>query len=418
MKIFLSILTGILVSFYCYTVSFSFLPEILSSKNIVTLIGVVCYAIQSIRSKSFKLDFDIIMAGFIALLFSLSCLFSIMMNGTGDMTYVSYIKSFILWVFGAHGICSMIRMVHGRINIGLVCRYFIYVAVAQCILSQLIDNIPAVQSFIDGITAGGNSSVKEIGRLYGLGASLDTAGTRFAIAELLIAYLIADNQDESGSNWHIVLYYLSFFIILILGCIVSRTTTVGALIAICYFIFTGMRRIGSAINASRMKKILILILILAIVIPLSVLLYNRSADAREQIRFAFEGFFNWAETGVWRTDSTDKLNGTMWIWPHDRNGWIYGYGLFENWVYGTDIGYCRFILYCGIIGLSIFSFYFMFLAQRLAKRNQGTGMLSFMLLVLAFAIWLKVSTDIFLIFILLVSVNFVNNIFIDIEQRK
>lgn len=44
----------------------------------------------------------------------------------------------------------------------------------------------------------------------------------------------------------------------------------------------------------------------------------------------------------------------MWIWPENLKGWLIGTGLFANFVYSTDIGYCRFILYCGLIGFGTF----------------------------------------------------------------
>lgn len=66
------------------------------------------------------------------------------------------------------------------------------------------------------------------------------------------------------------------------------------------------------------------------------------------------------ETGELRTDSTDKLNTMMWVWPEDVKSWIIGTGLFANFVYSTDIGYCRFILYCGLIGFGTFVLFFVY----------------------------------------------------------
>lgn len=57
---------------------------------------------------------------------------------------------------------------------------------------------------------------------------------------------------------------------------------------------------------------------------LSVYLYNNDPFFYKNIRFAFEAFFNWVETGELRTDSTDKLNTMMWVWPEDVKSWIIG----------------------------------------------------------------------------------------------
>ena len=125
------------------------------------------------------------------------------------------------------------------------------------------------------------------------------------------------------------------------------------------------------------------------------------------LRFAFEGFFNWTETGEWSTASTDKLNNEMWIWPSDTRTWLIGSGLFESFVYSTDIGYCRFILYCGLLGFSIFSVFFIYNAYAFNRKFEDVSFLAFLLLVLTFVIWIKVATDIFQIYALLFCADMV-----------
>lgn len=409
MKYIGHILVGLLVSFYFYTFGFSFTPSWLTSKTLVTLIGVVMFAFKSLQGSSLKIDVDIITAGILALLFSFSCLLSIIANGTRDMSYVTYIVSFAIWTFGAYALCSIIRIHHGRLDLKLVTDYLVWVALLQCILSQIIAHNPIVMAFVDSLCSDHNWTYHELNRLYGLGAGLDPAGVRFSIVEILIAHqLFCGDRLKSKEIWF---YYISFFTILVLGCMISRTTTVGAVLAIAYAVLNKLISMGRSLNPNRLKSFGILILVLCIAIPVVVHLYNTDSETHQQLRFAFEGFFNWAETGVWRTDSTDKLNGTMWIWPTDRTGWLIGYGLFGNWAYGTDIGYCRFTLYCGILGLSIFTYYFMFLSQRFARRNPGTGMLALMLFALTLGVWVKVATDTYIIYAILLSIHSVNNIY-------
>lgn len=408
MKYLGHILVGLLVSFYFYTFAFSFAPW-LSSKILVTMIGVVMFAFQSLQGSSFKIDIDIVTAAILALLFSFSCLLSIMANGTRDMSYVTYIVSFAIWTFGAYALCSIIRIHHGRLDLKLVTNYLAWVALFQCILSQLIAHIPAVMNFVDSLCSDHNSLYHELNRLYGLGAGLDPAGVRFSIVELLIVHqLLSGARLKSKEIWF---YYISFFTILVLGCMISRTTTVGAVLSIAYVVLKKLISLGRNLNPNRFKSFGILILVLCIAIPVVVHLYNTDSETHQQLRFAFEGFFNWAETGVWRTDSTDKLNSNMWIWPTDSTGWLIGYGLFGNWAYGTDIGYCRFTLYCGLIGLSIFIYFFMFLSQRFAKRNPGTGMLALMFFALTLGVWVKVATDTYIIYAILLSIRSVNLIY-------
>lgn len=117
----------------------------------------------------------------------------------------------------------------------------------------------------------------------------------------------------------------------------------------------------------------------------------------------FEAFFNWVETGELRTDSTDKLNTVMWIWPENLKGWLIGTGLFANFVYSTDIGYCRFILYCGLIGFGTFIAFFVYNAWVFACKFPFFRLLSFFLLALSFIIWMKVATDLFFIYALFIA---------------
>jgi hypothetical protein len=140
---------------------------------------------------------------------------------------------------------------------------------------------------------------------------------------------------------------------------------------------------------------------LIIGIGVSVYLYNTNDVFYENTRFAFEGFFNWYERGVWETSSTNKLNAVMWVWPETTKAWIWGTGLFGGFIYGTDIGYCRFVLYCGLVGFSVFSMFFIYNAWAIWSLKKIDIILALLLITLTFVIWIKVATDIFFIYALL-----------------
>ena len=144
----------------------------------------------------------------------------------------------------------------------------------------------------------------------------------------------------------------------------------------------------------------IFILIILIIIPVLQYLYNTDTYYYNQLRFAFEGFFNWVEKGKWETGSTEKLNSVMWIWPQTTKGWIIGTGLFDGWVYSTDIGYCRFILYCGLVGFSLFVSMFIYLTMYLWMYIRPYKYLFVLLFILGLIVWIKVSTDLFFVFAL------------------
>ena len=58
----------------------------------------------------------------------------------------------------------------------------------------------------------------------------------------------------------------------------------------------------------------------------------------------------------------------MWRWPEDDKTWIIGSGWYGGFVYSTDIGYCRLILYSGLIGFVTFASSFVYYAYYFARK--------------------------------------------------
>jgi hypothetical protein len=240
--------------------------------------------------------------------------------------------------------------------------------------------------------------------MYGIGASLDPAGVRFSIVLIMIAFLLCKDQGIWSNKWKITAFGLAFCIISLIGNMISRTTTIGMAIGLGYVLLsTGVLRLIIKMKYRKLYGMFSLVLIL--VIGFAVFLYHSDSAFHHDLRFGFEGFFKWIERGEWTTNSTEKLNRTMWIWPTDINGWLIGKGLFDNYAFGTDIGYCRLILYCGIIGFSIFALFFVYNAYIFARKYPIYRDLFIALLLLSFIVWIKVSTDLFLIYALFYCMN-------------
>lgn len=399
-KYIIPIALGMVMSCYFFPFSFTFLPQSLNTKQMLALAGMALFGYRCIKAGNISLPKNILGAFLLAILFSISCFFSITVNNTSDLTYVDYYKSFAVWMFGALGVCELYRLHYGRIDLKLMTRDLAYIGVAQCILSQMIDQIPAFQVFVDSIVEQGGAHLREINRLYGIGAALDPAGVRFSIILLLICYIIVEkgnDPDEVGGLWG---YYLAILIMAVFGNMISRTTTVGLALGLGYIALHSVANLSVIVKKSQLKSLGIILLMLAVMVPVMIYLYNTNANMHSNLRFAFEGFFNWIEQGEWRTDSTDKLDAVMWVWPKDTRSWIIGNGLFGGWVYSTDIGYCRFILYCGLVGFSIFSLFFVYNAYATSRKFKGTNLMCLMLLAMTFVVWLKVSTDLFMIYAL------------------
>jgi len=403
MGILIKILIGVLVSFYIFPISFTFLPGI-NTKAILAVLGVISFFFNYGKLSSIKLNIYLLVSAIIATVFSLVCLISADINHTDDYSYATYLASFFVWISGAYFVGHCIRSYHGKFSFKLLTLYLLSVSMAQCILALMIDNIPGFQVLVDSVVEQGQNFYQRVERLYGIGAALDSAGVRFAVVLILTSAILSHDTEIRKSNALLIYVLVSFFIVTIVGNMISRTTMVGMIPALVYFVFfSGLFKLEIFLDSIKLGVNFAFILLLAVMI--STYLYTYNEDFYINMRFAFEGFFSWIETGEWRTGSTDKLNSEMWIWPEDLKTWIIGSGVFGSFVYSTDIGYCRFILYCGLVGFSSFALLFIyntFVFIRVAK----TYWVMFLILgALTFIIWIKVSTDIFFIYALFYSID-------------
>ena len=184
---------------------------------------------------------------------------------------------------------------------------------------------------------------------------------------------------------------------------------------------------NSDINIEYKRFLLIGIIVLIVTIPIIIYLYNNNAAFNSSMRFAFEGFFNYSETGTWRTSSTDILK-TMYIFPENIKTWFIGDGYFADpsvfdpyfigksysaFYMGIDVGYLRFIYYFGLLGLIAFIVYFVKVTCLCINRFPDYKILFFLIVSINFIIWFKVSTDIFLVFALFLCIDKKDNNYLE-----
>ncbi|MBR5660176.1 MAG: hypothetical protein IKW99_01340 [Bacteroidales bacterium] len=395
-----------IVDFYFFPVRFTFIPSAVNSKMMVAAFGYAAFVYKCLQEKTVHLSKRTVIAAILSVLFSLSCYFSVITNGTDDMTYVSYWTSFATWMGGAYGDYVMIKAIEKKADLASISKYLLIVCVAQCIIALLIDNFPAIDRLVSMLIAQANDFYKKHNRLYGIGCALDTAGVRFSAVLLLIGYQMVHNENITGQVKNLTKYLVGFIILSVVGSMISRTTTVGAVLAIAYIIFTNAAvKRGGYVKKSQLWFFALFIGLILGFFALGSSLYNSSPEARRLFRFGFEGFFNWAETGEFRTNSTDILLKVMWIWPKTFHDWMIGAGKFGVFAWGTDIGYCNFVLYCGLIGFSVFASYFIYVSLSLNTKFKDFYLLSLLLITLQAIIWAKVTTDIFLLEALLLCVD-------------
>lgn len=419
-KIF-GIVVGILVtSLYFFPFEFTFLPGV-NTKMAMAAFGLLLLGINMAKSKNSSIDKNFFYLSLMALGVSLASFISVGYNNTRDYTYVSYIVSMFVWSSAAYVVVAFIRWLHGKASVFLVCNYLIAVCVMQCILAVMIDEIPAFESYVNSIISGLGfvqlDTIEQAGRLYGIGASLDVAGSRFAAIFVMIAFIIT-HINKTDKRKYLWLYVLAIVIIGIVGNMMSRTTTVGLILFITYIIFES-KIWKFTLNPNVRKLVLWIGGGLMVILPFVIYLYNTDITFKGNIRFAFEGFFSLAEEGEWNVHSNEILMD-MYVFPDNLRTWIVGDGYFDNPYYtdlyyigpksegyymSTDVGYLRFIFYFGLIGLSIFSCFMFYAGKISADKFKTEKIMFYMLLAVNFIIWLKVATDIFLVFALFLMVG-------------
>lgn len=395
-KLIVGFILMLVVSFYVFPIEFTFLPPSINSKMLVAVFGILAYVLDSTRRGSAEISGSVLMAALIAIVFSVWCLFSITVSNTANMDYVTYIVSFGTWLAGAYGVYAALRLAYETVDVEILARYLALAGVFQCVSAVLIDNYDGFASFVDRWVVGGDY-YRHGQRLYGIGAALDPGGIRFSVIQVMIAHVFATHPRVRSSKGSQLFLLIAFSVITIIGSVISRTTLVGSGLGLAYIgISLAKLRRGGFITLRMLQIYVVFLFAMAGVLAFSIYFYETSRTFHGYLRFGFEAFFNWAETGEFRTGSTDHLS-TMWVWPKDPMTWIIGQGTFGVFQNNTDIGYCNFVFYCGIIGLVIFSIFFLYCHWTQIRKFRNFQMAALLLTTLTFIVWTKVTTDIFFI---------------------
>lgn len=404
-KVFIVLFLIILTSLYLFPFFCSYLPTI-NTKMLMAACSLGLLLVTVAMKRSASVDDNLFTASIYAGVVSLVGFAAVIINGATDYTYASYIMSMWVWLGGAYVVVSAIKALHGRCTVLHVCNYFIAVCVAQCTIAMMVDSLPAVKTWVDGFVVGEGFMGTNENRLYGIGASLDVAGMRFAAILIMIAVILQKIQNTDWQKYQ-AFYMLAFLYIFVVGSMIGRTTGVGAILALAYWVKMNVGNLNFKSNAFKISALIIIIGVI-----LCIYLYNTSPSFYKNVRFGFEGVFSLIETGHWETNSNNRL-ANMIVFPDNFKTWVIGDGYFNNplqsnpyyigpgiseFYMGTDIGYCRFIFYFGVIGLIAIMAYFAKICQLCCDRLGGFKMMFVLILILNFIVWCKVSSDLFPIF--------------------
>ena len=189
----------IIASFYFFPFEFSFAVGA-NTKMVMAGGGIFLFLCQMVIRRT-ELNKDLLWVSLWALIVSVCCLFSVLYNRTNDMTYATYIISMLVWLSAANVVVSFIRGVHGYVSVELICKYLVAVCVFQCVSALLIDRYELIRDMVNtyvakfASTVSSGNSLDDAGRLYGIGAALDIAGSRFAVVLIMIAYCVINSRQ-------------------------------------------------------------------------------------------------------------------------------------------------------------------------------------------------------------------------------
>ena len=389
------ILIGVLITCSYYSFDLAAWPSGPNTKMIVAVMGLLGFGYDALLRRNVQLPQVMVVGLLFAGLYSIINIFAIEFNATDDYSYANYVTTFLVWIFSVYPAIALIRLTHGEVTLPLITYYLVATTLFQCLTGLIMDNNPGFDEFNAKIVAWDMDFYDRIGRIRCFSTALDFGGVRFSLVLILIMGMLGRDESVRKSKGAMFYLLLSFFVIAGIGNMVARTTTVGVVVGlvilVIYMFGSGPRLGGSGYIIG------LFFVTLALVSVVGVYLYNTDEYYYNLIRFAFEGFFNLVEKGEFTTDSTEVLE-SMWKWPSDTKSWIIGTGIYGTWAYGTDIGYCRLILYSGLTGFVVFALSFVYYAYYFARKYPRYIWLFASFLAMTFIVWVKVSTDIMMIY--------------------
>lgn len=407
----------IFTSFFFFPFFFSFLPTV-NTKMFLAVLGLIAFAMDRLNNRTQISEKSLFRISIWALGVSFCSFLAMTINNTPDDSYLGYIISMWVWLFAAYFCVRMMRLVHDKVTVEIIGYYLMAVALLQCTIGLLIYEFSFLKGLVDAyITGEKYMGVGVEERIYGIGCALDVGGGRLGAILIIIVYLILQTVEQQRSKWLFIGLLSSFLYIFVVGNMMGRTASVGAAIALAYFFFSLFlkRKKQTAAIASYLSIALVIIGIGGII---CVALYNINPEIRKLLRFGFEIFFNYFELGKFETNSTNMLSEGL-IFPDNFKTWIIGdgymasglndpyytgpsdYGFYMN----TDAGYSRFLFYFGLTGLSVFILFFVHVCKECVNRFSNARFLFMAILILGLCIWIKVSTDLFLVFAPFLCIN-------------
>lgn len=314
-------------------------------------------------------------------------LFTIVINGTTDFFFLTYPLSIIIILSANCLWCSYLNHIFTSIDVETISKYVVTVFDIQMMIVVIFFIYPELKELMNGFLVEEYQHLTEGTdlefRIYGFGSGFAGSGIVNSFALQITMYNICNMNTQNRQ-----FFTVSFFAILIIGSMMSRTTVIGGLLAIVYFLYKSRK---SYLNMIRM------ILKLAVGVFLLFFIINElgikvTDDIEQQMRFGFEMFYSYSESGNVETDSTNDLLSSLETLPTKTSTWLIGDGLFNlpngSHYMDVDNGYQRMIYFFGIFGMMLCFLYNIYI-YRITSFILGDNSLPLLFLLLYFIINIK-----------------------------
>ena len=343
---------------YIFDIKVNFFPFYLS--YILSVLGGIIFLKDIKKARNlFQVKF-ILNLFFSFFLVFVSYLLTYVVNQNGDFYFLKEIVVLdVLLVFGGYFVFSLFKKYYKYVDIHIVLYYYLMCIIIQLVLSLLMFFSQSVYFLLDSMLL--RSELESIvvegtreNRLIGFGVAFFTSGVMNSIALVLIVFYSLLERKIISSTFLLS----SFVFISVVGVMMSRTTMIGVIVAIIYYLFNKR-------NMFKAKYIFVLFLCSAFFFLgtffFDTNLFNQNSKLSVIVDFGFELFENVFIKGEFSTNSTSKMLEMYKIIPDNLKTWFIGDGYFRSslnpelgYYKGTDIGIYRLIFNGGLIGVVFF----------------------------------------------------------------
>ncbi len=337
-----SLLCIVLLFVIIYPLKFVFFP-IATTRIILGIVGIPYLLRKTVRtillSKRYNIARCLLFIFFFAVL-------SVIINGTNDYMFVTFPISSVLVLSSCSLAVHLMKKMGKKVDAECISYFFVWAVNVQMIITVIFFFLPSIKDMMLGLLTEELQPTDRFGdvsyRLMGFGSMFASAGLVTSAAAVVIAYMM--KRKGYKDCWF---YFISYILIFVVGCAISRTTMVGYFISFLYLLSSPVKFVASSI-----KYTIVILLFLFILIPKM----NIGNELELQFRFAFELFYNFFEEGSFETSSTNDTQEHLFVFPNNLLTWIVGDARFDGIngdvdYMGIDCGYLRYIFYFGLAGL-------------------------------------------------------------------